>query len=112
MGCFKYSPVEGASANALPDPVDEDVKEERLARFMEKQAAISAAKLKAKVGKTLEVLIDEVTPDGAIGRSQADAPEIDGKVYVEGKLKPLAGQRVNVRVTRADTHDLFGQLAS
>ncbi|MBV8061983.1 MAG: 30S ribosomal protein S12 methylthiotransferase RimO [Nevskia sp.] len=112
VGCFKYSPVEGATANALPGAVPEEVKEERLARFMEKQAVISAAKLKAKVGKTLEVLVDEIGEDGAIGRSSADAPEIDGKVYIAGKLKPMPGQRVRVKVSRADTHDLYGKLAS
>jgi ribosomal protein S12 methylthiotransferase len=112
VGCFKYSPVEGASANRLADAVPEEVKEERLARFMDKQAGISAAKLKAKVGKTLEVLIDEAGPDGAVGRSWADAPEIDGKVYIEGKLKPLPGQRVRVKISRADTHDLYGKLVS
>jgi ribosomal protein S12 methylthiotransferase len=79
---------------------------------MDKQAGISAAKLKAKVGKTLEVLIDEAGPDGAIGRSAADAPEIDGKVYIAGKLKPLPGQRVKVKIAKADTHDLYGTLAS
>ena len=112
VGCFKYSPVEGATANALAGAVPEEVKEERLARFMEKQAGISAAKLKAKVGRTLEVLIDEVGPDGAVGRSTADAPEIDGKVYIAGKLKPLPGQRVKVKIAKADTHDLYGTLMS
>jgi ribosomal protein S12 methylthiotransferase len=112
VGCFKYSPVQGASANLLADAVPEGVKEERLARFMQKQAKISAAKLKAKVGRTLEVLIDEVSPQGAVGRSWADAPEIDGKVYLEGKLKPLPGQRVQAKVTRADTHDLYAKLVS
>jgi ribosomal protein S12 methylthiotransferase len=112
VGCFKYSPVQGASANLLADAVPEEVKEERLARFMQKQAVISAAKLKAKVGRTLEVLIDEVSPQGAVGRSWADAPEIDGKVYLEGKLKPLPGQRVQAKVTRADTHDLYAKLVS
>jgi ribosomal protein S12 methylthiotransferase len=111
VGCFKYSPVEGATANQLSGAVPEEVKEERLARFMKKQARISAAKLKAKVGRTLEVLVDEVTPNGAIGRSTADAPEIDGKVYIEGKLKPLPGQRVQVKIGKADTHDLHGKLA-
>jgi ribosomal protein S12 methylthiotransferase len=111
VGCFKYSPVEGASANALPGAVDEEVKEERLARFMARQAKISAKKLKTKVGKTLEVLIDEVAADGAIGRSTADAPEIDGRVYITGGLKPLPGQRVKVKIKRADAHDLYGVLA-
>ncbi|HZR38120.1 MAG TPA: 30S ribosomal protein S12 methylthiotransferase RimO [Nevskia sp.] len=112
VGCFKYSPVEGASANRLPGAVPEEVKEERLARFMKKQAGISAARLKAKVGKTLEVLVDEVNAGGAVARSAADAPEIDGKVYITGGLKPLPGQRVRVKITRADTHDLHGKLVS
>jgi ribosomal protein S12 methylthiotransferase len=111
VGCFKYSPVEGATANALAGAVPEELKEERLARFMERQAAISARRLQAKVGRTLEVLIDETGPEGAVGRSWADAPEIDGRVHVKGPLKPLAGQRVQVKITRADTHDLYGKLA-
>jgi len=108
VGCFKYSPVEGAAANALADPVPEAVKDERYHRFMQAQARISAAKLKAKVGRTLEVLVDEVTGDGALARSHADAPEIDGTVKIQyrgpGKLK--TGQRMQVRVTGADTYDL------
>src|SRR5687767_12158709 len=82
VGAFRFEPVEGASANLLPDPVPEEVKEERYARVMEKTAAISAAKLQAKVGRTLEVIIDEVGEDGATGRSQVDAPEIDGEVFL------------------------------
>jgi ribosomal protein S12 methylthiotransferase len=109
VGCFTYSPVEGATANALPGAVPEEIKEDRLARFMAKQEKISARKLKAKVGKTIEVLIDEVTPEGSIGRSMADAPEIDGRVYIEGALKPLPGQRVKVRISRATAHDLYGK---
>lgn len=109
VGCFKYSPVEGAAANALPDPVPEELKEERYHRFMQTQARISEAKLAAKVGKTLEVLIDEVQGETATGRSHADAPEIDGSVSVSGsKLK--AGQRVKVKVTHADTYDLYGDV--
>lgn len=110
VGCFKYSPVEGAAANALPDPVPEEIKEERYARFMEKQAAISVNKLQAKVGKTLEVLIDEITPEGIVGRSFADAPEIDGKVYLRGGSSWRAGQRVRALIQRADTHDLYGRI--
>jgi ribosomal protein S12 methylthiotransferase len=108
VGCFKYSPVEGAAANALANAVPEEVKEERYHRFMQLQAGISERRLKQRVGKTLEVLIDEVTKDGAVGRSWADAPEIDGKVYVKGALKPMPGQRVKVRITAADTYDLSG----
>jgi ribosomal protein S12 methylthiotransferase len=107
-GCFKYSPVEGAAANALPGAVPEEVKEERYHRFMQAQAVISEARLAAKVGRTLEVLIDETQGDTAIGRSHADAPEIDGQVSVSGKgLK--VGQRVRVNITHADTYDLFGE---
>ena len=108
VGCFKYSPVEGAAANALPGAVPEDVKEERYHRFMQTQAVISESRLASKVGRTLEVLIDEVQGDTALGRSHADAPEIDGNVSVAGaKLK--VGQRVQVKITHADTYDLFGE---
>jgi ribosomal protein S12 methylthiotransferase len=107
VGCFKYSPVAGAAANALPDPVPEELKQERYERFMQLAGEISEAKLAAKVGKTLEVLIDEVHGDTATGRSHADAPEIDGTVSVAGaKLK--VGQRLRVNITHADTYDLYG----
>ncbi len=107
VGCFTYSPVEGAAANALPDAVPEEVKEDRYARFMEVQARISAVRLQAKVGRTLAVIIDEVDAEGAIGRSAADAPEIDGQVFVDAQdLK--VGDIVEVTVTGADEHDLFG----
>jgi len=102
VGCFAYSPVEGAAANALPDPVPEDVKEERRVRFMAKQQAISLTKLKRKVGRTLKVLVD--TP--GIGRSMGDAPEIDGVVRFKGG-KP--GEFADVLIERADEHDLFGR---
>ena len=106
VGCFKYSPVEGATANELPNPVAEEVKEERWQRFMEVAARISRDKLQAKVGRTLEVIIDEVDDEGAIGRSKADAPEIDGKVFVDScDLKP--GQIVEVFVHEADDYDLY-----
>jgi ribosomal protein S12 methylthiotransferase len=107
VGCFAYSPVEGASANALPDPVPEEVKEERRARFMAVQKKISAARLKRKVGRTLTVLVDEAGRDGAIARSSADAPEIDGRVIIRqgAKLKP--GEFVEVKVTQSDAHDLW-----
>ena len=119
VGAFRFEPVEGAAANALPDPVPEAIKEERFARVMEVTERISAAKLAAKVGKIVPVIIDEVgEPDedgdiGATGRSQADAPEIDGAVYlrnVAAKLK--AGDFVNVEVEDADAHDLFGVIRS
>ena len=115
VGAFRFEPVEGAAANALPDPVDEAVKEERYARLMEVTERISAAKLAAKVGRTLPVIIDEVgEPDedgdiGATGRSQADAPEIDGNVFLRNVPEALAaGDVVQVEVEDADAHDLFG----
>lgn len=110
VGCFTYSPVEGASANQLPGSVPEEVKEERLARFMEKQAQISAAKQQQKIGKRLEVLIDEVGDDGAAARTQADAPEIDGQLFLLGETGLKPGQRLQVEVTEADEHDLWGKL--
>jgi ribosomal protein S12 methylthiotransferase len=113
VGCFKYSPVEGAAANALPDPVPEEVKEERLGRFMEVAAAISAEKLAAKVGKRMRVLVDHVDPeDGAIARSAADAPEIDGVVRIAKPGKQLrAGDWADVRITGADAYDLQARIA-
>ncbi|WP_010414831.1 30S ribosomal protein S12 methylthiotransferase RimO [Citromicrobium sp. JLT1363] len=115
VGAFRFEPVEGAAANALPDPVPEAVKEERYARIMEVTARISAAKLQAKIGRTLPVIIDEVgEPDedgdiGATGRSQADAPEIDGNVFLRNVSASLAsGDIVEVMVEDADEHDLFG----
>ena len=83
VGAFAYSPVEGATANQLPDPVPEEVKQERLARFMEKQAAISAAKLEAKIGSVQQCLVDAIEGDIAVARSKADAPEIDGLVHIQ-----------------------------
>ena len=103
VGCFAYSPVEGAAANALPDAVPEPLKEERRARFMALQERISAAKLKAKIGRTLQVLVDEP----GVGRSSADAPEIDGVVRFRGGK---AGEFRHVVIERADAHDLFGRL--
>lgn len=109
VGAFRFEPVEGAQANALPNPVPEAVKEERYARIMEKTAAISAAKLAAKVGSTLDVIIDEVDDDGgATGRSKADAPEIDGSVFLRDSGPLKAGDIVPVRIEDADEHDLYG----
>ncbi|ATY31621.1 30S ribosomal protein S12 methylthiotransferase RimO [Sphingomonas psychrotolerans] len=108
VGAFRFEPVEGASANFLPDPVPEEVKEERYARVMEKTAAISAAKLQAKIGRTLEVIIDEVGEDGATGRSQADAPEIDGEVFLRDAGHLKQGDIVRVTIEDADEHDLYG----
>jgi ribosomal protein S12 methylthiotransferase len=103
VGCFAYSPVDGAAANALPDPVPEKLKEERRARFMAEQERISLTKLKSKVGRRLTVLVDEPGQ----GRSPADAPEIDGWVHFRGGK---AGEFRDVLIERADAHDLFGRL--
>jgi len=107
VGCFAYSPVEGAPANALPGAVPEEIKEERRERLMTLQAEISAAKQARKIGQTLTVLVDEVDEQGAVARSTADAPEIDGLVYIEeaGDLQP--GDFVQVEVIDADEHDLW-----
>jgi ribosomal protein S12 methylthiotransferase len=110
VGCFAYSPVEGAAANALPDAVPEDVKEERRTRFMAVQERISAGRLKARVGRTLTVLVDEAGDTYAIGRSSADAPEIDGVVHIERGQGLEPGDFAKVRITRADTHDLHGEV--
>ncbi|MFA5081517.1 MAG: 30S ribosomal protein S12 methylthiotransferase RimO [Hydrogenophilaceae bacterium] len=109
VGAFAYSPVEGAAANALPDQVDEDVKQDRLARFMDVQADISAAKLRRRVGSEMTVLVDEAAGGRAVARSYADAPEIDGVVHIaQGRgLKP--GDRVRVKITRSDDYDLWGK---
>ena len=113
VGCFAYSPVDGAAANALSDQVPEEVKQERLARFMEVQERISAAKLQAKVGSIQTVLVDEVVEgkDGsiqAIARTKADAPEIDGVVYLDDAEGLTPGDFVDVQITDADGHDLWG----
>ena len=109
VGCFAYSPVEGATANALPDPVPEEVKQERLSRFMQVQAEISASKLQRKVGNTLTVLVDGIEEGKAVARSGADAPEIDGMVYIEGAKGLKPGDFCEVLVTRAGEHDLWGR---
>ena len=110
VGCFKYSPVDGAAANALPNPVPEEVKQERHDRFMEVAAAISAGKLAAKIGRRMRVLIDAVTDDGAIARSSADAPEIDGVVRIARPGKLAAGDWADVEITAADAYDLVGKV--
>jgi ribosomal protein S12 methylthiotransferase len=112
VGCFAYSPVEGAKANALPGPVPDELRQERRRCFMQVQAAISARRLQAKVGRQMQVLVDETGKTGAVARSSADAPEIDGVVRVrDGKrLKP--GEFAQVVVEAADEHDLFARLAA
>lgn len=109
VGCFTYSSVEGATANDLPNHVDHEVAEERKARFMEKQAAISAAKLQAKIGRKLTVLVDEIDEQGVVARSYADAPEIDGLVYIEETEGVRVGDFLEVEVTDADEYDLWAQ---
>ncbi len=113
LGCFAYSPVEGATANDLPNAVPEALREERRGRVMQLQETISKNRLQAKVGKTMRVLIDEVNRTGGVGRSAADAPEIDGVVYVkppyEPHLKLKVGEFVDVKITASDAHDLWAQ---
>jgi ribosomal protein S12 methylthiotransferase len=108
VGAFRFEPVEGAAANALPDPVPEEIKEERYARLMELTARISAEKLQAKIGRALDVIIDEVGEDGATGRSKADAPEIDGEVFLRDAGHLTQGDIVRVEIEDADEHDLYG----
>jgi ribosomal protein S12 methylthiotransferase len=112
VGCFAYSPVDGAAANALPGQLPEEVREERRARFMQLQEQISAARLQRKVGSRQRVLVDEVGPTVAVGRTPADAPEIDGVVYLKrGRRQVAVGEFVDVDIDSADPHDLHGQLA-
>ncbi len=109
VGCFQYSPVDGAKANELPDPVADEVKQERWERFMQTQAAISEARLAKKVGKTMEVIVDGMDGDQVIARSWADAPEIDGNVFLPAKPGVSPGQISNVTVTASDAYDLYAQ---
>ncbi len=109
-GCFAYSPVKGATANDLPDLVPEELKQERLARFMAHQAEISANRLQSFVGRIEAILIDEVVEEGAVGRRKADAPEIDGQVYIDGATHLKVGDLVNVEFEEADEYDLWGHL--
>ncbi len=107
VGCFRYSPVKGAQANLLADHVAEEIKQERWDRFMALQQQISAAKLQSKVGKIIEILIDETDASGAVGRSSADAPEIDGNVYLPGVTGLSPGDLVEAEVTATDEYDLW-----
>ena len=108
VGCFKYSPVEGATANDLPDHVSEEVMEDRLQRFMGVQAEISAQKLQDRIGQEYLVLIDEVNSEGAIGRSYMDAPEVDGKVYLTDEFDVEPGDMIWAQIIHADEHDVWG----
>lgn len=113
VGCFTYSPVDGAKANELPDSVPEEVKQERFERFMDVQERISADKLADKVGRTITVLVDDVQQDGVVvARSSADAPDIDGLVYLDNAASAEVGEFLDVRVTRADAHDLWADVVS
>ena len=109
VGCFTYSAVDGATANALPDPVPEDIKQDRLQRFMEHQAQISAAKLEHKIGTQMEVLVDAVEDGTVFARSTADAPEIDGQVLVATGSGVQVGELVQVTIVNADEHDLYAE---
>ena len=110
VGCFKFSPVEGAPATEMADQVLEDVKEERFHRFMQLQQEISANRLKQKIGKTLDVLVDEIDEEGIIGRSKADAPEVDGLVYVDNLsgINVKVGDVIKATITNSDEYDLWG----
>ncbi len=108
VGCFTYSPVTGAAANALPNPVPEDVKQERMSRFMAVQEDISTAKLLRKIGKSMTVLIDEIDSEGAVARSAADAPGIDGQVFIEDASGLNVGEFVEVKIIDTEEHDLWG----
>jgi ribosomal protein S12 methylthiotransferase len=112
VGAFAYSPVDGAVANALPDHIPPAVQQERLARLMLLQEEISAERLKRKIGKTITVLVDGVDEDGAIARSSADAPEIDGVVYIENGRQLRVGDFVDVKVIDSDEHDLWAETDS
>ena len=109
VGCFKYENVDGARANLLPGHVSEEVKAERYDRVMQHQQAISAELLEARIGESIEVMVDEVDADGAIARSHWDAPEIDGNVYLPGETSLEPGDRLNVLVEDADAYDLFAR---
>ena len=110
VGCFKFSPVDGAVATDMPDQVPEAVKEERFHRFMQLQQQISAQRLQQKIGKTLAVMVDDIGEQGIVGRSMADAPEIDGLVYVDNQSNQVirVGQIIAVTITDADEYDLWG----
>ncbi|NOQ15767.1 MAG: 30S ribosomal protein S12 methylthiotransferase RimO [Methyloprofundus sp.] len=110
VGCFAYSPVKGAVANDLPGAVPEEVKQDRLERFMAHQALISAARLQKRVGKIEQVIIDEVVEEGAVARSKADAPEIDGQVFIDGANHLQVGDLVMVEIEEVDDYDMWGRL--
>lgn len=110
VGCFKYSPVDGAAANQMENQISEEVKQERYDTLMQLQQQISTAKLQKRIGSTMKVLIDEVDDEGAIGRTYADAPEVDGVVYLNGEFEVNAGDMVDVLIEHADEYDLWGSV--
>jgi ribosomal protein S12 methylthiotransferase len=110
VGCFRFEPVAGAPANALGNPVPDEVKEERWHRFMQAQQRISARNLQRKIGRRIRVIVDESSGRTAKGRSVWDAPEIDGTVHLSGRLPIRSGEIVTVKVDRADAYDLYGQV--
>ncbi len=110
VGCFPYSPVEGAAANELPGAVPDEVREERRRRLMDVQEDISAERLAAKIGREITVLVDEVDDEGSIARSSADAPEIDGLVFIDQFFDAEPGDFLQVRVIDADEHDLYAEV--
>lgn len=111
VGCFKYSPVEGAVANDLAEPVPEDIKDERLAQFMALQAKISADRLQLKVGKRMQVIVDEVTEEGSVARTKGDAPDVDGLVFIDNVTDVEPGDILDVIIEEADEHDMWAHLA-
>ncbi len=112
VGCFQYSAVDGAAANALANPVPEELKQERWERFMATQQEISSSKLQAKIGQEIEVLVDEANEEQIVARSAADAPEIDGNVFIQADASVVAGDFIRVKIEEADEYDLYGSLAS
>jgi len=110
VGCFMYSPVEGAVANELPDQVDEQTKQSRFERFMLHQQVISTNRLSLRIGQTMQVLLEEPYEEGWTGRSYADAPEIDGVVFIRTEQTLQAGQFVQVTITASDEYDIFAEL--
>lgn len=114
VGAFKYSPVEGAAANQLDDPVPEAIKQERYDRFMRLQQEISQEKLQQKIGQTIPVIIDIAEKDNIVGRTMADAPEIDGVVYVTSSSSRMIppGEIISVTITHANEYDLWGEMVN
>ena len=107
VGCFKYSPVDGATANALPDHVSESIKEERLQRFMQVQSEISLQRLQARIGNEYNVVIDEVTSEGCVARSFGEAPEVDGVIHINNFFDAAPGDRLWVEIIHVDEHDMW-----